>query len=152
MSWERMFDDTEAAEKKEQEFKPIDKGTYRAIIDNAKLDETKTPARLSINWKLISQGPFANRHVFSNYTMNEKGIPFLKSDLRTLGFPEVTSKSLSKILADLERVEAMIFVKPNPKDDKMFYNVYINEVLDSDQIKKLDNDEVFDPDAEEIPF
>lgn len=145
MSWENLFDETDAQVKETKEYGVIKEGKYTGFFYEAKLNETKTPAQVSIKWRIVdADSEFKNRHVFANYTMNEKGIPFLKSDLYTLGVEQVTSKNLIKSLASLTGKEAEIYIKPKPVGDKVFYSVFVNELLTK-------NAPAFNMD-EEIPF
>lgn len=138
MNWADTFDKTEA--KKDEEYAAIAEGTYTAYVDQFKIDETKTPARLSITWK-ITDDLAKNRNVFANYNLNEVGIPFLKKDLNTLGVADVTARTLTQKLDALIGTKAEVYVKPKAKDGKTYYSVYVNEKIDSS----------FNAD-EEIPF
>lgn len=131
-NWESIFDTVEAREKEEAKFEPIEEGTYAGFIDGAKLNETREPAQVSITWKLVGDKPhkFANRKVFANYTLNDKGIPFLKQDLKLLG-KTATIATLRDDLESLTGTEAEIFVKPKFVGDKVYYSVYINKVTAS---------------------
>jgi len=143
--WEKLFDTVKEAETKQSTFAPIDEGTYTGFIDGAKIIETRTPPQVTITWKLVSEGPskFANRLVFANYTLNEKGIPFLKADLRKLG--RLTSlATLRSDLSGLIGVEAEIYVKPKVVGEKTFYSVYVNDLI-------AKTEDGFNPN-EEIPF
>lgn len=143
--WEKIFDTVAEAEKKEATYETITEGVYMGFIDGAKIIETRTPAQVTITWKIVSEGPskFANRLVFANYSLNEKGIPFLKADLRKLG----RLTRLATLRSDLEGligIEANIYVKPKVVGEKTFYSVYVNDLI----TKKEDG---FNP-HEEIPF
>lgn len=140
MNWETMFDNTTARES--EDFGPIAQGEYRGFFYMGKLDESKDVPRVSIQWRIVTKGEFQNRHVFSNYQLNEQGIPFLKEDLKTLGIPNVTAKTLTTSLESLNGTEATIFIKPKKVGDKLFYGVYVREKLGKSE---------FDMN-EEIPF
>lgn len=131
--WEKIFDTVAAAETKQSTYATITEGTYTGFIDGAKIIETRTPPQATITWKIVSEGPseFANRLVFANYSLNEKGIPFLKSDLRKLG-KEVTLATLRSTLQSLIGLEAEIYVKPKVVGEKTFYSVYVNDLLTKD--------------------
>ena len=68
--------------------------------------------------------------MFANYTLNDKGIPFLKQDLKLLG-KTATIATLRDDLESLTGTEAEIFVKPKFVGDKVYYSVYINKVTAS---------------------
>ena len=110
MSWETVFDSVEARETKE--FGPLPQGEYKAFFYEAKIDETRDIPKVNITWRLVEQGEYKNRHVFSNYSLNEQGIPFLKADLRKLGIESVTAATLSESLQSLVGTEALVFIKP----------------------------------------
>lgn len=128
--WEKLFDTVKEAETKQATYEPIDEGTYIGFIDGAKVIETRTPPQVTITWKLVSEGAskFANRLVFGNYSLNEKGIPFLKADLRKLG-KQSTLSTLRTDLSELVGLEAEIYVKPKVVGDKTFYSVFINDLI-----------------------
>lgn len=147
MSWGELFDRTEAAEKKDVQYANIPNGEYSAVLDTYKIDESKEPARLSLTWKLATDDDFDGRYVFSTYQLNEKGIPFLKKDLRTLGVDEPKANTLTKTLTNLCGVEALVGVKQRPHEGKMYYNVFVNDLAERAATKSTS----FDKD-EEIPF
>lgn len=136
MSWENLFDETDAHVKEAKEFGVIAEGEYTGFVLGAKLDETRMPPQVSIQWRLVDDGAFKNRHVFANYTMNDKGIPFLKSDMLLMDIPNVTAKTLVNDLSKLIGRSAKVYVKPKPKGDKIFYSVFINEHLTKDAAAK----------------
>lgn len=145
--WGDIFDNAEAKEAKE--FGPIPAGEYTGFILGAKINETKSP-RVEIEWRIVDEGSaYANRHVFSSYNLNETGIPYLKMDLRTMGFEEITKKNLTEALEGLTGREAKIFVKPREYNGKTYYNVYINENLTN---QKLNGSAPKVNEHEEIPF
>lgn len=137
MGWEDLFDTTQAAETKESTFEPITEGKYDGFIDSVKINETREPASTTITWKIVGdkESPFANRLVFSSYSMTETGISFLKKDMMLLGLtPKLAT--LRDDLQTLVGTEAEIYVKPRPVGDKTFYSVFINNVTTGRNIKK----------------
>lgn len=130
---EKLFDTVAAAETKQATYETITEGKYLGFCDGAKINEARDPAQVSLTWKIVSEGPskFANRLVFANYQLNEKGIPFLKSDLRKLG-KTTTLATLRSDLESLIGVEAEIYVKPKVVGDKTYYSVYVNDIATKD--------------------
>lgn len=133
-NWQELFDDMK--EEKEAKYAPIEKGNYTAFVYEAKLVETKEPPSVSIQWRIVDEGKFKNRTIFTNYSMNEKGIPALKETLRKLD-AETSSAKLAETLGILTGREAMVSVTPQPKGDKTYYSVYVREHLTKDKVKEV---------------
>jgi len=151
MSFLDEFDNAESAENKE--FSEIDNGEYVAVISNTSLDKTKDPWRVSFEYT-IKGGDFDSRKVFANYQVNEKGGPFLKKDLKTLGQDDITSNTL---LAAITRVcdkdqELDVYVKQRIYNDKTYYNIYLNGLHTKSAQTELMGDEPTFDNNDEIPF
>lgn len=145
MSWEHLFDTIE--EKETNQLGPIPMGEYRGLIYEAKIIETKTPAYVSIQWRIVDEhSQYKNRTIFSNYQLTERGIPFLKQDLKVLDLPISSGKNLASDIQMLTGREAKIFIKPREYNGKTYYNCYIREHLTATHDNKT-----FDS-QEEIPF
>ncbi len=136
MSWEKLFDTLAAREKQEQDFAEITEGKYNAFVYEVKFNETKTPPQIGVQWRIVTEGPFQNRHVFSNYSLSEKGIPFLKADLSMMDV-DVAAKTLGTDIQGLVGREAKVYIKPRQVDDKTFYSVFINEHVTKDAAQKV---------------
>lgn len=145
--WEKLFDTVAEAESKQSTFETITEGTYIGFIDGAKVIETRDPAQVTITWKLVSEGPskFANRLVFANYSLNEKGVPYLKADLRKLLGKPSTLATLRTDLTSLIGTEAEIYVKPKVVGEKTFYSVYLNDLISPIKKNKIET-------TDSIPF
>lgn len=111
-----------------QEFDLIPNGEYEAIIDNTSLDISKTPARLSLTYKIVT-GEFKNRKVWSNYTMQGRGLGFLKKDMKTLGldYSGVSKEEdVAKLMFSQVGRGVEIFIKQSEYNGKTYNNAYLN--------------------------
>lgn len=155
--FQQLWDSAEGLDfdAKPQEFRPFVKGKYTAKIDDAMLDLTSTPNRVTFKFK-VTEGEYANRVLWRNISLDERGIPYLKQDLQKLHVETTPQKEedLGDILSQLTDKEISIFVKPNIVNDKQYDNVYINGYKnDADKVEgaaKRDEPS-FDAD-ESLPF
>lgn len=128
MDFKSAFKDTPAA----AGFSLLDEGEYDAEISEAKLDMSKTPARLSIVYDIINHERFEGRKVFGNYNLAGEGIGYLKKDLDTLGlsYADVGSEEdIAELFWDNLPMQVVIFVNQKEWQGKTYNNVYLNDVI-----------------------
>jgi len=138
--WMDAFDKAEKAE--EREFESIPNGEYEAVITNGNLKAPKDgkPALLCFEYEIIN-GKFKGRKLFQNSQLTEKGAPFIKKDLATLGHHDVKGQDLPDILQNCIGKEVVVYCKNKEYQGKNYTNVYLNELLTPDRIKQMDMDE-----------
>lgn len=138
--WMDAFDKAPQAE--EMEFEPVANGEYEAVITNASLKAPKEgkPAQVSFEHEITS-GKFKGRKVFQNSQLTEKGAPYIKKDLATLGHHDVKGGDLPDTLQQCIGKEVVIYCKNKEYNGKTYTNVYLNEVLDPNRPKQMDMDE-----------
>lgn len=134
-------DDFNSAQEPEQKgFDLIPEGEYEAIIDDSSLDLTKTPARLSLTYKLIGT-EHKNRKLWSNYNMAGQGLGFLKKDLKTLGLDYSNVKSeqdIAKLVFGRIGQGVTIYVAQKEWKGKMYNNAYLNKAESAPTTKSND--------------
>lgn len=127
MSFQDEFNNASAGDNKTYELMP--EGEYQAIIDDSQLDLTKSPARLSLTYKIV-EGPHKNRKLWANYNMGGQGLGFLKKDMKTLGldYAGVTSESdVAKLVFQAVGQGVTIFVNQKEWKGKTYNNAYLNK-------------------------
>jgi Protein of unknown function (DUF669) len=113
-------------------FELIPEGTYSAVIDNSTVDLTKSPARLSVKYKIVD-GEFKNRVLFSNYNMEGKGLGFLKKDMKTLGidYSNVQSEQdVAKLMFGMVGAGVEVYVNQREWNGKKYNGTYLNNLSD----------------------
>ena len=106
-------------------------GRYQAIIEKAQLLESKNEGRPYLGLYLtVNGGPQAGGHAFVNHFFEKDRLPYLKKDLKTLGFELDSLASLEKELPNMLGLVVDITVKTNvsQKDGKSYTNTYINRL------------------------
>lgn len=157
MTFGTMWDD---APTEREAFKKITTGDYNATITDYSVDVTKDPGRVQFTFEVTGSddedldAEFSGRKAWGNYQLNEKGIPFLKQDMFTLGLPVDDVHSLDELANVLgnsinKHVKVHIKSAPGKTGSKIFTNVYING-LDTDDAEE-ESGPGFDKN-EDIPF
>lgn len=110
----------------EEGFSTIPEGKYEAYVDRVKYDETKTPAVVTLTWKIT--GPtHAKRLLFANYRMEEIGMGRLKGDILSLGLIVVDFNKLADELPYLVGKTGTLTVKHKAdKNGKVWENTYLD--------------------------
>lgn len=130
MDFKSMFQET--APEEAGGFALIDVGTYEAELADCKLDMTKSPERLTIEYH-ITDGEYQGRKLWGNYNLEGRGIGFLKKDLGILGLDssEVGSpEDIATLIWDAMPVPVVIYVAQKEWQGKMYNNVYLNGISD----------------------
>jgi hypothetical protein len=95
----------------------IPDGTYKAVIEEARLTETVSTGRPMVVWKLRIQGPqAANRVVTKSRVVTENTLPYLKEELEKCGLQVSRLSELPDRLREL--VNHPIDVQKSTKDGK----------------------------------
>ncbi len=159
--WTDAWGNTGTPDKKE--YDDIPKGKYSATLTGAKLNETNTDKegvekpRVEFEWT-IRHAKFNGRKVWSNYNLYANkdgefnGIEFLKQDLQNMGLTisDLKPEQLADALGSVLHTRAIIYIKPREFQGKTYYNAYVNEVEESDNV-----DDGIAPTAdtsEQLPF
>ena len=79
------------------EFVQIPTGVYQCVLDKATVSKSAENTLVSLWFKIVSSDIYNQRLLFSNYTLTEKGIPFLKQALVKLGVGQNEVEALSSI-------------------------------------------------------
>lgn len=125
-------DDFKKAEAESTGYAVLPEGTYIAVIDNSSVDLTKKPAKLSVTYKIV-EGEFKNRKVFGNYSMEGKGLGFLKKDMKTLGvdYSNVQSEQdIAKLMFGTVGAGVELYVNQREYNGKTYNNAYLNNLSD----------------------
>lgn len=159
--WWDSYKSSDVAEKKE--FERLPNGKYVATITKATVDTNAVPNVLQWEYTLV-EGQFKNRKVWSNQRLTAEGMPFIKADMRALGFEEFGSANeFYEALGNCVGLVVDIFVKSKPaKTDpsKIYTNAYLNglsknepEMIagEGDLFGSTDEPPMFDS-SEEISF
>lgn len=124
----------------DRKFEPVPTGTYQASLTNATLSAERTPPQVSL-WYTLTEGEYANRKVFANFSLNEVGLAILKKELAKLGYT-ATPKSLDDLAEQLTKLvgaEVEVYAKHRTyqkKDGTLgdAHNVYINTTASLDAV------------------
>lgn len=113
--------------------KPVPDGKYEA--ETVKVVPGKFNGKQQLNLHIrIVNGNYKGRMVFRRYTLDPKGMGYLKTDLSVMGVPLEDLSQLKDHLENMlgKRIKINIQNKPYPGKDgspKNAVNVYINELL-----------------------
>lgn len=149
-----LFKDVDLTKKPKQEFTPIADGTYKAVLSNTEGDIAVGSEYLQLEYT-VSEGDFKNRKVWKRYFLNPQG-QWYAQNLENVGKDLIKyGVSVNDINSVQELIESMfgkrgttveIYVKNNQKGDKVYTNVYLNDLLIShSEAPSIDKDE-------DIPF
>lgn len=124
-----------------KEYAPLPDGKYTCQITSAQVDLTSQPNRVSITYDVCLPEEYTRRKIWANFTLTEKGIPILKSEMRKLGLdPDAVKKldDLSEMLGTLFGKSVEIMAKGRKymgKDgvERHTHNVYVQEKVDLKQ-------------------
>lgn len=121
------------------EFTLIPTGIYKCTVSEASIDLAKE--RVNLNFKIAQDGEYQGRLLFSNYTLTEKGIGYLKLALVSLGANQATVDAvashddLSNILKSLHgtmcevTAKARSYTKTDGSEGHA-HSVYVNDTAD----------------------
>jgi len=135
----KLWDTASTDEKKTD---TIPEGEYATYVKTARIDESKEIPKVVIAFQITDEGPQKNRILFANYTFSEKGIPFLKSDIRKMGLEVGEPKDLQTEIEYLVGKKVKVATKHREYNGKVYNSVFVRSLIDSAE---------FDKD-EEIPF
>jgi hypothetical protein len=117
------------------DFEPIPTGDYKVALHFTQVDLTGPVPKAKLRYKIL-EGDFSGRMLFSDYQLSDKGIPFLKKDLKTMGYTDNPKNldELSKVLNGMvsKTLKVKAIQRTYPKKDGtqgVAHNVYVNAAL-----------------------
>lgn len=128
--FQSMFQET--APEEAGGFALIEPGTYEAELADCKLDMTKSPERLTVEYH-ITDGEYQGRKLWSNYNLEGRGIGFLKKDLGILGldYSNIGSpEDIATLFWDAMPIPVVVYVAQKEWQGKMYNNTYLNGISD----------------------
>jgi hypothetical protein len=115
------FDD-DFATAETPEYDEVPDGKYQARIESVRLENSqKGDPMIKFDLEVLS-GPQAGRHIFKNSVITQASIPYVKSDLKTLGLELAKFSQLSGRLEEL--LDVTLEVTKRTRGD--YANVYFN--------------------------
>lgn len=131
------FDSAEAPS-----FEEVPDGKYQVRIDSVRLENSQKGDPM-IKWDMVViSGSHVDRHIFKNSVITQAALPYVKSDLKTLGIVLAKFSDLAGRLEDL--LDVTLEVTKRTRGD--YTNVYLNRRI---QIATAVGG---DPSHEDTPF
>lgn len=125
---------------------PIPDGSYQAMVNAARIVESKETFRPMLEWELaVVTGPYEGRKEWlRQFLDNANNYPFVKRNLRVCGVQMERLSELPGVLDQLLNTVIEITIKTTKKGDKDYRNVYFD--------RRIDLNGGLDSDGEEVPF
>lgn len=130
-----LFNKPDTTPQANREFKPIPTDRYDVVVKDAQVDLTGSTPRVHLNYRIVQDGEFMNRVLFSSFLLTDTGAQLLKKSLRKLGVDATklgTLAALSDALGGVIGKPCTVFAKVREyqkKDGTMgaAHNVYVNQ-------------------------
>lgn len=123
----------------ETTYKDLPAGKYATTISGAEFKTDGTVPRVNIEFTIVV-GDFANRKVWYNQKWDEDSEPYIYQNLKAMGHTDLAKKEIEDILKDSIGRDCLIYIKPREYNNKTYYNVYVNDPLDSAQLDDMQRD------------